>query len=102
MRCPPCPARSRVRCEDVDDGSAAEDGGTHWFDGKRGGEELLARAQDDRMDNKAVLVDQPGLDQRSRKPGPTLGEQVSVGALLLEPCDGAGQVPAGDRRLAPV
>ena len=28
-------------------------------------EEPLARAQNDRMDNKAVLVDQPGLDQRA-------------------------------------
>src|SRR5215210_7430375 len=89
-------------CEDVGDGSAAEDGGTHRFDGERCGEEPLARAQNDRMDNKAVLVDQPGLDQRSRKPCPTLGEQVSAGALLLEPCDGVGQVSGGDRRLAPV
>jgi hypothetical protein len=26
-----------------------------------------------------------------------LGEQVSAGALLLEPCDGVGQVSGGDR-----
>src|SRR5687768_7405902 len=67
MPCPPCPsnsemtasaprlpirARSRVRCEDVGDGSAAEDGGTHRFDGERCGEEQLARAQNDGMDNR--------------------------------------------------
>ena len=54
------------------------------------------------MDNKAILVDQPGLDQRAGEPCPALGEQVSVGALPLEPRDGFGQVSGGDLRLAPV
>jgi hypothetical protein len=57
--------RSRVRREDVGDSSAAEGGGAHRLDGERCVEESLARAQDDRVDDKAVLVDQAGLDQRS-------------------------------------
>ena len=61
-----------------------------------------ARTQDGRVDDKAVLVDQAGLDQRSGEPCPAVGEQVSVGALLLEPRDGFGQVSGGDRRLTPV
>jgi hypothetical protein len=71
-------ARSRVRREDVGDGSAAEDGGAHRFDGERCEEDPLARAQDDRVDEKAVLIDQAGLDQRSGEPCPALGEQVSI------------------------
>ena len=35
------------------------------------------------MDDEAVLVDQAGLDQRSGEPYPAVGEQGSVGALLL-------------------
>jgi hypothetical protein len=31
-----------------------------------------------------------------------MGEQVSVGALLLEPRDGFGQISGDDRRLTPV
>jgi hypothetical protein len=67
-----------VRREDVGDGSAAGDGGAHRLDRERGEEEPLARAQNDRMDNKAVLVDKAGLDQRSGEPYPAVGEQVSV------------------------
>ena len=48
---------SRVRREDVGDGSAAEDGGAHRLDGERREEEPLARTQDDRVDKKAVLVE---------------------------------------------
>jgi hypothetical protein len=55
-----------VRREDVGDGSAAEGGGAHRLDGQRRGEEPLARAQDDRVDDEAVLVDQAGLDERAR------------------------------------
>jgi hypothetical protein len=58
----------------VGDGSAAEDGGADRLDGERREEDLLARAQDDRVDDKAVLVDQAGLDQRPGEPGPALGE----------------------------
>jgi hypothetical protein len=89
-----------VRPEDVGDGSAAEDGGAHRLDGERCGEDPLARTQDGRVDEKAVLVDQAGLDQRSGEPRPAVDEQVSVGALVLEPRDGVGQVSGGDRRLA--
>ena len=64
--------------EDVGDGSAAEDGGARRLDGERFEEEPLARAQDDRVDDKAVLVDQAGLDQRAGEPYPALSEQVSV------------------------
>jgi hypothetical protein len=85
-----------VRREDVSDGPAAENGGAHRLDGERCGEEPLARAQDDRVDDKALLVDQAGLDQRSGEPYAALGEQVSVGALLLEARDGFGQVSGGD------
>src|ERR1035441_664184 len=46
-------ARSRVRREDVGDGSAAEDGGAHRLDGQRCEEDPLARAQDDRVDHQA-------------------------------------------------
>jgi len=50
-------ARSRVRGEDVGDGSAAEDGGADRLDGERREEEPLARTEDGGVDNKAVLVD---------------------------------------------
>jgi hypothetical protein len=43
-----------VRGEDVRDGSAAEDSGAHRFDGERCGEDPLARAQDDRVDDKVA------------------------------------------------
>ena len=42
-------ARSRVRREDVRDGSAAEDGGARRLDGERCEEDPLARAQDGRV-----------------------------------------------------
>ena len=84
-----------MRREDVGDGSAAEDGGAYRLDGERREEEPLARTQDDWMDDKAVLVDQAGLDQRPGEPCPAVGEQVSAGALLLEPRDGFGQVSGG-------
>jgi hypothetical protein len=87
-----------VRREDVGDGSAAEDGGAHRLDGERRVEDPLARAQDGRVDEKAVFVDQAGLDQRSGEPCPAVGKQVSVGALLFEPRDGFGQISGGDRR----
>ena len=96
-------ARSRVRGEDVGDGSAAEDRSAHRFDGERCGEDPLAHAQDDRVDDKAVLVDQTGLDKRPGEACPALGEQVSVGgALPLESPDGLDEVSGGDLRLAPV
>jgi hypothetical protein len=56
------------------DGSAAEDGGAHRLDGERREEEPLARAQYDRVDHEAVLVDQAGLDQRPGEPRPAVGE----------------------------
>ncbi len=56
-------ARLQTRREDVSNGSAAERRGAHRLDRVRCAEEPLARAEDDRMDNKVVLVDQPGLDQ---------------------------------------
>jgi Transposase IS66 family len=45
---------------------------------------MLARAQDDRVDDKAVLVDQAGLDQRPGEPCPAVGEQVPVRAEVTE------------------
>ena len=42
-------ARSRVRREDVGDGSAAEDGGAHRLDGERREEDSLARTQNGRV-----------------------------------------------------
>ena len=54
------------------------------------------------MDEQVVLIDQAGLDQRAGEPCPTVGEQVSLGVLLLEPRDGVGQISADDRRLVPV
>src|SRR5580704_17329645 len=96
------PDASRVRAEDVGDSPAAEGGGANRLDGVRCQEEPLARAQDDRVDHEAVLVDKAGLDQRSGEPCPAVGEQVSAGALLLEPSDGFGQVSGGDHGLAPV
>src|SRR6202043_1782676 len=47
-------ARSRVRREDVGDGSAAEGGGAHGLDGEGCGEQRLARTEDDRVDDDAV------------------------------------------------
>jgi hypothetical protein len=70
-------ARLRVRREDVSDGSAAEGGGAHRLEGERRGEEPLTRTQDDRTDEKTVLVDQAGPDQRPGEPGPAVGEQGS-------------------------
>jgi hypothetical protein len=52
----------------VGDGAAAEDGGTHRFDAEWRLDEALARAQDGRVDEKAVLVDQARRDQRSGEP----------------------------------
>jgi hypothetical protein len=46
-----------MRREDVGDGSAAEDGGARRLDRERCSEKPLARAQDDRVDDQAVLVD---------------------------------------------
>jgi hypothetical protein len=61
-----------------------------------------ARTQEDRLDGKTVLVDQARLDQRPREPDTALGQQVPVGALLLEAHYGRGQVVADDRPRAPV
>jgi DNA-binding transcriptional MerR regulator len=71
-------ARSRVRREDVGDGSAAEGGGAHGLDGEGCGEQRLAGTEDDRVDDEAVLVDQPSLDERSSEPDAALREQVSA------------------------
>jgi hypothetical protein len=68
--------RSRVRCEDVGDGSAAEGGGAHGLDGEGCGEQPLACTEDDRVDDESVLVDQSGLDERSSEPDAALREQV--------------------------
>jgi hypothetical protein len=54
--------------EDVGDGSAAECAGADRLDGEGCGEEPLAGAKDDGVDDKAVLIDQAGLDQRSGEP----------------------------------
>jgi hypothetical protein len=53
------------------------------------------------VDDKAVLVDQAGLDERSGEAGPALGEQVSSGGALLESRHGLGEISGGDLRLAP-
>ncbi len=47
-------ARTRLRGEDVGDGSAAEGGGAHGLDGQRRGEAPLAGAQDDRCSRRRV------------------------------------------------
>jgi hypothetical protein len=57
------------------DGSAAEADGAHRLDGERCHEDPLARAQDGRVDDKAVLVDQAGLDQRSGEPCPAVANR---------------------------
>jgi len=56
-------ARSRVRREDVGDGSTTEGGGADRLEGERCEEQPLAPTEDDRVDNEAVLVDQAGLHQ---------------------------------------
>jgi hypothetical protein len=61
-------ARSGMRREDVGDGSAAEWGRADRLDGEGCGEEPLAGTQDDGVGDKAVLIDQAGLDQRSGEP----------------------------------
>jgi hypothetical protein len=66
--------RLRVRREDMGDGSAAEDGGAHRLDGEWREEDPLARTQDDRVDDKAVLVYQAGLDQRPGESYSAVGE----------------------------
>jgi hypothetical protein len=67
-----------VRREDVGDGSAAENGGAHRLESERREEEPLTRAQDGRVDEKAVLVDQAGLDQRPGEPYPAVGESENT------------------------
>ena len=61
-----------MRREDVGDGSAAEGGGAHGLDGQGHGEEPPP-AEDDRVDDEAVLVDQADLRPASartvRRPG---------------------------------
>jgi hypothetical protein len=86
-------ARSRVRREDVADGSAAEGIGADRLDGERGGEEPLAGTKDDGVDDQAVLIDQAGLDQRSGEPCTALSEQVTAGLLLLESRDRFSRSP---------
>ena len=66
-------ARLRTRDEDVTNGSAAERRDARRLDRVRCAEEPRTRAEYDRMDDKAVLVDQPGLDQRPGEPCPALG-----------------------------
>ena len=105
-------ARSLPGCQmGVDHGCAAKTWATAprlkavvliRLDRERRVKEPLARAQDDRMHDKAVLVDQAGRDERPREPRPALRQQVSGGALLLEPRDRFGQVAGGDCRLGPV
>jgi hypothetical protein len=60
----------------VSDGSAAEGGGAHWVNGEGCREQPLARTEDDWVDDEAVLVDQPGLDERSSEPDAALREQI--------------------------
>ena len=67
----------------MSDGSAAEGGGAHWLHGEGCREQPLARTEDDWVDDESVLVDQPGLDERSSESDAALGEQVSAWALLL-------------------
>ena len=67
-----------MRSEDVGDGSAAEGGGAHRLDGDGFGKQRLAFTEDDREDDEAVLVDQPGPDERSSEPDAALREQVSA------------------------
>ena len=90
-----------MRPEDVGDGSAAEGRSADRLDGERCGEELLARTQDDGVDDETVLIDQAGLDQRPGEPCTALSEQVPAGVLLLEVRDRFGQVAGDDRRLGP-
>ena len=74
--------RSRVRAEDVGDGSGAEGGGAHRFDGERCGDDPLARARDDRVDDKAGT-------RRSSRSRQAIGRSVSR--------PGAGRYPAAER-----
>jgi hypothetical protein len=57
---------SRVCREDVGDGSAAENDGARPIDGERCEEEPLAGTENYRVDDKSVLVDQPGQADHSR------------------------------------
>jgi hypothetical protein len=60
----------------VSDGSGAEGRRAHWLDGQGCREQPLARTEDDWVDDEAVLVDQPGLDERSSEPDAALREQI--------------------------
>ena len=60
----------------MSDRSAAEGGGAHGLDGEGCREQPLARTEDDRVDDEAVLIDQPCLDERSSEPDAALREQV--------------------------
>jgi hypothetical protein len=90
-------ARSRVRREDVGDGSAAEGGGAHGLDGEGCGEQPLACTEDDRVNDEAVLVDQPGLDERSSEPDVSEFENTTLGISFIGAANGPdapGQKPA--------
>ena len=54
-------------------------GGLDAVVGQRCAANTLARAQDDRVDDQAVLVDQAGIHERAGEPCAALGEQVSAG-----------------------
>ena len=90
-----------MRGEDVGDGAPAEGDRVLRFEGERCSEEPLTVAQNDRVDDQEVLVDEAGLHQRSGEPHAAVGQQVAVAALLFEPRDGFGKISGGDRRLAP-
>jgi hypothetical protein len=51
------------------------------LDGERRVEEPLARAQDDRMYEKAIFVDQAGRDERPREPRPPCASVSTVVAV---------------------
>ena len=69
-----------------------ERGGAHVLDRERCGEQPLARPEHNREDDKAVLVDQSRLDERSSESDASHREQVPARALLLSARDDVRQL----------
>jgi hypothetical protein len=69
-----------ARGEDVGNGSAAESR-------VRGAEQPLARTEDDRVDDEAVLVDQAGFDQRAGEAHTALSAPVELIGAAEAPND---------------
>ena len=83
-----------MRREDVGDGSAAEGRAADRLYGERHVEEPLARAQDDRMHDEAIFVDQAGRNERPREPVPPCASRYPPERSCLSRATPSARSPA--------